>query len=79
MNEPWLLTMVGLDLTLQALATPNVEDRNRATGSECSESTLGPFAFCRATYQREQGFYSSIVSTQKVPLDVELTGSPRWA
>lgn len=89
-NEPWPLTMVGLDLTHQALATPDVEDRIRAIGSECSEFILGLFAFFRSAYQREQGFEDppvhdpcavaylidpSIVTTQKVPLDVELTGT----
>ena len=88
-NESWPLTMVGLDLTHQALATPEVEDRIRAINSECSEFFLGLFAFFRATYQREQGFENppvhdpctvaylidpTIVSTQKVPLDVELHG-----
>lgn len=89
-NERWPLTMVGLDLTHQALATPEVEDRIRAIGSECAEFFLGLFAFFRATYQREQGFENppvhdpctvaylidpTIVSTRKVPLDVELTGT----
>lgn len=89
-NERWPLTMVGLDLTHQALATPAVVERIRAIGSECSEFVLGLFAFFRKAYQEQQGFENppvhdpcavaylidpTIVSTQKVPLDVELRGA----
>ena len=88
-NEPWPLTMVGLDLTHQALATPEVEERIKAIGSECSEFVLGLCDFFRRAYQEAQGFENppvhdpctvaylidpSIVTTQKVPLDVELRG-----
>ena len=73
-----------------SLATPLVEDRIRAIGSECSEFVLGLFAFFRKAYQEQQGFENppvhdpcavaylidpTIVSTQKVPLDVELRGA----
>ena len=88
-NEKWPLTMVGLDLTHQALATPEVEEKIKAIGSECSEFVLGLFAFFRKAYKEAQGFEHppvhdpctvaylidpSIVTTQKVPLDVELRG-----
>ena len=88
-NEKWPLTMVGLDLTHQALATPEVEEKIKAIGSECSEFVLGLFAFFRKAYKEAQGFEHppvhdpctvaylidpSIVTTQKVPLDVELHG-----
>ena len=88
-NEAWPLTMVGLDLTHQALATAAVEDRIRAIGSECSEFVLGLFAFFRHAYKEAQGFDDppvhdpcavaylidpATVSTRKVPLDVELRG-----
>ena len=88
-NEPWPLTMVGLDLTHQALATPAVEDQIGAIGSECSEFVLGLFGFFRKAYQEQQGFENppvhdpcavaylidpSVVSTRKAPLDVELRG-----
>lgn len=88
-NEKWPLTMVGLDLTHQALATPEVEEKIKAIGSECSEFVLGLFAFFRKAYKEAQGFEHppvhdpctvaylidpTIVTTQKVPLDVELRG-----
>ncbi len=88
-NEAWPLTMVGLDLTHQALATAAVEEQIRAIGSECSEFVLGLFAFFRKAYKEAQGFDDppvhdpcavaylidpATVSTQKVPLDVELRG-----
>lgn len=88
-NEKWPLTMVGLDLTHQALATPEVEEKIKAIGSECSEFVLGLFAFFRKAYKEAQGFEHppvhdpctvaylidpTIVTTQKVPLDVELHG-----
>ena len=50
-NEKWPLTMVGLDLTHQALATPEVEEKIKAIGSECSEFVLGLFAFFRKAYK----------------------------
>ena len=88
-NEKWPLTMVGLDLTHQALATPEVEEKIKVIGSECSEFVLGLFAFFRKAYKEAQGFEHppvhdpctvaylidpTIVTTQKVPLDVELHG-----
>lgn len=89
-NEKWPLTMVGLDLTHQALATPEVEEDIRAIGSQCSEFVLGLFGFFRQAYKEQQGFDNppvhdpctiaylidpSVVSTRKVPLDVELNGT----
>ena len=53
-NERWPLTMVGLDLTHQALATPEVEEKIKAIGSECSEFVLGLFAFFRKAYKEAQ-------------------------
>lgn len=88
-NKAWPLTMVGLDLTHQALATAAVEEQIRAIGSECSEFVLGLFAFFRKAYKEAQGFDDppvhdpcavaylidpATVSTQKVPLDIELRG-----
>ncbi|SHJ49782.1 purine nucleosidase [Tessaracoccus bendigoensis DSM 12906] len=89
-NEKWPLTMVGLDLTHQALATPEVEEDIRGIGSQCSEFVLGLFGFFRQAYKEQQGFDNppvhdpctiaylidpSVVSTRKVPLDVELNGT----
>lgn len=89
-NEPWNLTMVGLDLTHQALATPEVEAEIKALGTDTADFVVGLFGAFRKNYQDAQGFDNppvhdpctiaylldpSIVETQKVPLDVELTGT----
>lgn len=88
-NEKWPLTMVGLDLTHQALATRDVEARIRGLGTECADFVLGLFGFFREAYREQQGFIDppvhdpcavayvidpSIITTRKVPLDVELRG-----
>ena len=88
-NEPWPLTMVGLDLTHQALATAEVEAQIRALDTEASEFVLGLFGFFRQAYKENQGFDDppvhdacavaylidpEVVTTRKVPLDVELRG-----
>ncbi|AKE40964.1 nucleoside hydrolase [Corynebacterium kutscheri] len=88
-NEPWPLTMVGLDLTHQALATKDVEAEIAALGSNIGDFVVGLFGAFRQAYKDAQGFIDppvhdpctiaylidpSIVSTQKVPLDVELHG-----
>lgn len=89
-NETWPLTMVGLDLTHQALATPDVEKRFAELGSDVGDFVVGLFGFFRQAYRHAQGFEHppvhdpctvaylidpSIVSTRKVPLDVELNGT----
>lgn len=88
-DEAWPLTMVGLDLTHQALATPEVEEQVRAIDSPLGEFFLGLMAFFRKAYREHQGFIDppvhdactiaylidpAIVATQKVPLTVELRG-----
>jgi purine nucleosidase len=88
-HEPWPVTMVGLDLTHQALATRSVEDRIRALDTPVSEFVLGLFEFFRHAYRQAQGFDDppvhdpcavaylidpSVVATHKVPLDIELHG-----
>ncbi|MEH0109707.1 nucleoside hydrolase [Tersicoccus sp. MR15.9] len=88
-NEPWPLTMVGLDLTHQALVTADVEERIRAIGSNCAEVVLGLMGFFRQAYRDNQGFDDppvhdpctvaylidpQVMTTRKVPLDVELRG-----
>lgn len=88
-NESWPVTMVGLDLTHQALATPDVARRIAAVGT-------GPAAFVgelldyfSAAYREAQGFDHppvhdpcavayvidpSVMTVRKAPVDVELTG-----
>ncbi|USQ75534.1 uridine-preferring nucleoside hydrolase UriH [Ornithinimicrobium cryptoxanthini] len=87
--ETWPLTMVGLDVTHQALATAEVEEQVRATDSPLGEFFIGLMAFFRTTYREHQGFTDppvhdactiaylidpAIVQTRKVPLTVELRG-----
>ena len=89
-NEKWPLTMVGLDLTHQALATPEIEAKFAELGTETGDFVVGLFDAFRTNYQDAQGFDNppvhdpcavaylidpSVFTTQKVPLDVELAGT----
>lgn len=88
-NEDWPLTMMGLDLTHQALATTQVQQRIAEIGSTCSDFVVGLLDFFRKAYLDNQGFQDppvhdactvaylidpEIFTTRKVPLDVELRG-----
>lgn len=88
-DEPWELTMVGLDLTHQALATAAVEEQVRQLGTELGEFFIGLMAFFRRTYKANQDFDDppvhdpctiaylidpSIVQTVAVPVRVETRG-----
>lgn len=88
-DEAWPLTMVGLDLTHQALATPEVEARVGAIGSPLGGFFLGLMDFFRRSNRRVQGWEDppvhdpctiaylidpTIVETTRVPLTVELHG-----
>lgn len=88
-NEPWKLTMVGLDLTHQALCTPEVQHRIDAISTDSSHFASGLMDFFRKTYQDNQDFIDppvhdpctvaylidpSVVSTRRCPLDVEIHG-----
>lgn len=89
-NESWPLTMVGLDLTHQALATAEVEKRLVDLDSDIANFVVGLFGFFRQSYQDAQGFEDppvhdpctvaylidpTVMTTRKVPLDVELRGA----
>lgn len=89
-NEKWPLTMVGLDLTHQALATPDVVAKIADIGTDCSHFVIELLDFFGKMYKQAQGFDAppvhdpcavayvidpSVMTTQKVPLDIELTGS----
>ncbi|WP_193509065.1 nucleoside hydrolase [Cryobacterium sp. BB736] len=89
-NEPWKLTMVGLDLTHQALATPEVVQAIAEVGTKPAQFVLELLEFFSKTYREAQGFEHppvhdpcavalvidpSVMSVVRVPLDVELTGS----
>ncbi|GAA1635799.1 uridine-preferring nucleoside hydrolase UriH [Georgenia ruanii] len=86
----WELTMVGLDLTHQALATDEVAARIQALDTPVSDFVLGLFTFFRAAYKDAQGFDfppvhdpcavaycidPSVMTTRRAPLAVELTGT----
>lgn len=88
-NAPWKLTMVGLDLTHQALCTPEVQCRIEEIGTPLAVIVSGLMDFFRKTYQDNQDFVDppvhdpctvaylidpSVVQTRRCPLDVELHG-----
>jgi inosine-uridine nucleoside N-ribohydrolase len=50
------LTMVGLNLTHQAQATPEVIDRLRAVGNPAARATIGWLSFFADTYRTVYGF-----------------------
>jgi purine nucleosidase len=54
----WPLTMIGLDLTHQALATPDVLARLTALGTPVAALAVQLMEFFRETYRREAGFDS---------------------
>ncbi|EMM9994856.1 nucleoside hydrolase [Morganella morganii] len=89
-NAGWPLTMVGLDLTHQALATPEVVSKIAAVGTAPAQFVLELLEFFGTMYKSAQGFDyppvhdpcavayvidPSVMTTRKVPLDVELTGT----
>ena len=55
-NAPWKLTMVGLDLTHQALCTPEVQRRIEEIGTPLAVIVSGLMDFFRKTYQDNQDF-----------------------
>ena len=89
-NESWPVTMIGLNLTHQALATPEVAARIAAVGTGPARFVGELLKFFAHTYKEVQGFDAppvhdpcavafvidpSIMTVQRVPIDVELTGS----
>lgn len=89
-NEKWKLTMVGLDVTHQALATPDVVAAIAAVDTAPARFVLELLDFFAESYRHAQGFEyppvhdpcavalvidPSVMSVVRVPLDVELTGS----
>lgn len=88
-EEAWPVTMVGLDLTHQALATPEVEQRIADLATPLSDFLIGLMGFFRKTYQDQQGFDDppvhdpctlaylidpDIVHTRRAPIRVERGG-----
>jgi purine nucleosidase len=89
-REPWPLTMVGLDLTHQALATPEVVARIAALDTGPARFVADLLEFFGASYRRVQGFAAppvhdpcavafvadpSVLATRRAPLDVEVGGA----
>lgn len=89
-NESWPLTMVGLDLTHEALATAEVAAAIAEVGTAPARFVGELLEFFGETYRDQQGFTfppvhdpcavafvidPSVMEVTRVPLDVELTGS----
>ncbi|WP_309620859.1 nucleoside hydrolase [Salinibacterium sp.] len=89
-NEPWPLTMVGLDLTHEALATPSIVAAIAAVGTAPARFVGELLAFFGETYREQQGFEHppvhdpcavafvidpTVMEVTRVPLDIELTGT----
>ncbi|QAV71204.1 nucleoside hydrolase [Salinibacterium sp. UTAS2018] len=89
-NECWPLTMVGLDLTHEALATDEVAASIAAVGTGPARFVGELLEFFGETYRDAQGFDHppvhdpcavafvidpSVMEVVKVPLDVELAGT----
>jgi purine nucleosidase len=89
-GESWPVTMVGLDLTHQALATPDVEAAIAAVGTSPAQFVVELMDFFRESYRDAQGFDDppvhdpcavayvidpTVMTTRRAPLAVELTGT----
>ena len=89
-HEPWPVVMVGLDLTHQALATPDVFDAIAAVGTRPAKVVLDILEFFKTAYAQVQGFAAppvhdpcavahvidpSVVAVRKAPVDIELHGA----
>ncbi len=88
-NEGWPLVMVGLDVTHQALATPEVVAQIAAIDTGPAKFVVELLEFFGTRYRQSRGFDSppvhdpcavayvidpTVMTTRRVPLDVELTG-----
>ena len=86
----WPLTMVGLNLTHQALVTEEFVQRVASSETELSKFFVSLISYFRRTYKREQDFDNppihdpctiaylidpSIVRTRKAPIHIELQGT----
>ncbi|MGK4907966.1 nucleoside hydrolase [Streptomyces albus] len=88
-NERWPVTMVGLDLTHQALATPEVTGRIAKLGTRPAAFVNELLDFFGATYLENQGFAHppvhdpcavayvidpDVMTVRRAPVDIELRG-----
>ena len=89
-HEPWPVVMVGLDLTHQALATPDVFDAIAAVGTRPAKVVLDILEFFKTAYAQVQGFAAPpvhdpcavahvidprVVTVRRAPVDIELHGA----
>ena len=89
-NEPWKVTMVGLDLSHQALCTPQVQGKIDEIGTPLAHFVSGLMDFFRLTYQQNQDFVDppvhdpcpmaylidpSVIKTRRCPVTVEIHGT----
>lgn len=89
-SEAWPVTMVGLDLTHQALCTPEVQKRIEGIGTPLATFVSGLMDFFRKAYQDNQDFVDppvhdpcavarlidpNVVKVRRCPVDVEIRGN----
>ncbi|REF26118.1 purine nucleosidase [Xenorhabdus cabanillasii] len=89
-NEKWPLTMVGLDLTHQAQATPEVIEAIARIKTRPAQFVLDALEFYGESYRIWQGFNyppvhdpcavayvidPTVMTTQKIPVNIEMTGA----
>lgn len=89
-NAGWKVTMVGLDLTHQALATPDVVARFAALNSKPGQFVVELLEFFGKMYKQAQNFDAppvhdacavayvidpTLIEVQQVPVNIELTGT----
>ncbi|MGY4721448.1 nucleoside hydrolase [Naumannella huperziae] len=89
-GAPWRVTMIGLDVTHRALATPQVRERIRALGSGPARFVEEMLAFYGGAYRTHQGFSAppvhdpcavaylidpTMITTRRAPITVELAGA----
>jgi purine nucleosidase len=89
----WPITMVGLDLTHQALATPDVVARIAAVGTPASAFVVELLAFFGSSYRRVEGFEAppvhdpcavarvidpAVMRTRPARVEIETVGTHTW-
>ncbi|MCK3658804.1 ribonucleoside hydrolase [Pasteurellaceae bacterium Pebbles2] len=89
-NAGWKVTMVGLDLTHQALATPEIVERIKEINTPASTFVVELLEFFGKMYKQAQGFDAppvhdpcavayvidpSLIEVKQVPVNIELTGT----
>ena len=88
-NETWPLTMIGLDVTHQALCTSEVQKTISSASPKLADAVNGLMDFFRSTYQDQEALPDppthdpcavayvidpALIPTRRCPIDVELRG-----